>query len=171
MPAEGAVVGIAAGATVGTGVGVLVGVVVGKYMIGICVDAHDVVRLLSTGIDTLNLAAKGVVRSEVWELLAEAQQRARTGSHEEEVNDNGETVLYVGLRHRAEDAVLQLDCLSVSASNLRSLADHAAREGGRVPETTIRPTSSASMCTPYSNLCASACATVDLPAPEAPETR
>lgn len=34
-------------------------------------------KVLSTGIDTLNLAAKGVVRSEVWELLAEAQQRAR----------------------------------------------------------------------------------------------
>jgi len=32
---------------------------------------------LSTGIDTLNLAAKGVVRSEVWELLVEAQQQAR----------------------------------------------------------------------------------------------
>src|SRR5262245_41670460 len=34
-------------------------------------------RVLSTGIDTLNLAAKGVVRPEVWELLTEAQQRAR----------------------------------------------------------------------------------------------
>jgi hypothetical protein len=35
------------------------------------------VRVLSTGIDTLNLAAKGVVRTEVWELVEEAQQRAR----------------------------------------------------------------------------------------------
>jgi hypothetical protein len=34
-------------------------------------------KVLSTGIDTLNLAAKGHVRPEVWELLAEAQQRAR----------------------------------------------------------------------------------------------
>ena len=34
-------------------------------------------RVLSSGIDTLNLAAKGHVRPEVWELLDEAQQRAR----------------------------------------------------------------------------------------------
>src|SRR5262249_81478 len=34
-------------------------------------------KVLSTGIDTLNLAARGVVRSEVWELLTEAQQQAR----------------------------------------------------------------------------------------------
>jgi hypothetical protein len=34
-------------------------------------------KVLSTGVDTLNLAAKGIVRPEVWELLEEAQQRAR----------------------------------------------------------------------------------------------
>jgi hypothetical protein len=35
------------------------------------------VKGLSTGIDTLNLAAKGHVRAEVWELLSEARQQAR----------------------------------------------------------------------------------------------
>lgn len=34
-------------------------------------------RALSTGLDTLNLAAKGSVRSEVWDLLAEAKRRAQ----------------------------------------------------------------------------------------------
>jgi len=34
-------------------------------------------KVLSSGIDTLNMAAKGQVQPEVWELLAEAQQRAR----------------------------------------------------------------------------------------------
>ena len=34
-------------------------------------------RALSTGLDTLNLAAKGSVRSEVWDPLAEAKRRAQ----------------------------------------------------------------------------------------------
>src|SRR5262245_27898073 len=34
-------------------------------------------KVLSTGIDTLNLAANGVVRPDVWEVLTEVQQRAR----------------------------------------------------------------------------------------------
>ena len=34
-------------------------------------------KVLSTGVDTLNLAARGVVWREAWELLDEAQQRAR----------------------------------------------------------------------------------------------
>ena len=34
-------------------------------------------KVLSAGIDSLNLAAKGQVRPEVWELLAETQQQAR----------------------------------------------------------------------------------------------
>jgi hypothetical protein len=36
-----------------------------------------VVRVLSTGIDTLQLAVKGTVRREVWDMLAQAQQRTR----------------------------------------------------------------------------------------------
>ncbi len=38
-------------------------------------------KVLSTGIDTLNLAAKEVVRPEVWEQLEEAQRRARGDRH------------------------------------------------------------------------------------------
>lgn len=34
-------------------------------------------RLLASGIDTLNLSVRGTIREPVWELLAEVQRRAR----------------------------------------------------------------------------------------------
>ena len=34
-------------------------------------------RLLASGIDTLNLSVKGAIREPVWDLLAEVQRRAR----------------------------------------------------------------------------------------------
>ena len=43
-------------------------------------------RVLSTGLDTLNLAAKGVVRSEVWDLLAEAKLRAQAAEQADPID-------------------------------------------------------------------------------------
>lgn len=34
-------------------------------------------KLLASGIDTLNLSVRGVIREPVWDLLAEVQRRAR----------------------------------------------------------------------------------------------
>lgn len=43
-------------------------------------------KVLSTGIDTLNLAAIGVVRPEVWGLLEDAQQRAKRDEESQLLN-------------------------------------------------------------------------------------
>jgi hypothetical protein len=42
-----------------------------------------VLRVRSTGVDTLNLAAKGPVRKQVWELVGEAKAQAQTSAESE----------------------------------------------------------------------------------------
>jgi len=42
-----------------------------------------VLRVRSTGVDTLNLAAKGPVRKQVWELAGEAKAQAQTSAESE----------------------------------------------------------------------------------------
>jgi hypothetical protein len=46
-------------------------------------QSGDLLRLRSSGIDTLNLAARGVVRPEIWELLAEAKLNAQEADEAE----------------------------------------------------------------------------------------
>jgi len=52
------------------------------YLSKSSVDA-GVLRVRSTGVDTLNLAAKGPVRKQVWELVGEAKAQAQTSAESE----------------------------------------------------------------------------------------